>query len=90
VSILDGGHTEGARRNKDESAGVCPRRSGRSVLWLTGAAVPRTVAHRRHEAQRALQVPWGSPAGTPGTLNVAPLPAMCRLALGAREENANA
>jgi hypothetical protein len=24
------------------------------------------------------------------TLNVAPLPAMCRLALGAREENANA
>jgi hypothetical protein len=35
--------------------------------------MPRSVAHRRGEAQRALQVPWGSPAGTPGALNVAPV-----------------
>jgi hypothetical protein len=46
-----------------------PRRSGRSVLWLAGAAVPRTVAHPRDQAQLALQVPLGPPTGTPEILS---------------------
>jgi hypothetical protein len=55
VRMLDRVHTEGARRTKDESAGVSARRSGRSVLWPAGAAVPRTVAPPRDEGRDSVK-----------------------------------